>query len=108
MATCKTVTRAMLRQARKDAGMSQNDLGGLIGVTGSAVGQWESGASTPRWSMVAKLSEVLEINLQDDGADVLARVEQLERTVAVMGEQLETLLGDAVEIEADRARRPAR
>lgn len=52
---------ARIRQARMAAGISQIRLAGLLGVTRSAVSQWESQHGTvPRPEHLARLAELLE------------------------------------------------
>lgn len=51
----------MIRDARVDAGLSQDELGRRMGVTGQAVGQWENGVTLPKGFHVQQL--VLELGL---------------------------------------------
>ena len=43
----------LLKQCRKQQGMSQADLASKLGVTQQAVGKWESGKSSPDPATVA-------------------------------------------------------
>ena len=49
----------LLKQCRKQQGMSQADLASKLGVTQQAVGKWESGKSSPDPATVAKIAELL-------------------------------------------------
>ena len=52
-----------LKQARELRGLSQADLGNLLGgQTSSAVTQWETGTSTPRTSNVMELPTLLNVS----------------------------------------------
>lgn len=48
-----------LREARKDAGLSQEELAEAVKVKGNSVSRWEIGESTPRKEVLAKISQVL-------------------------------------------------
>ena len=51
-----------LAAARKAAGLSQEQLGELLGVTRQAVSKWESGQTTPDVLTAARLCEALHIS----------------------------------------------
>ena len=46
-------------------GLSQYQLGALVGVSDKAVSKWENGVSKPRISTIVKLSEVLDIGTDE-------------------------------------------
>ncbi len=48
-----------LRQKRKEMGLKQSELGELLGVTGSAIGNYESDFSSPKAEILFKVFEVL-------------------------------------------------
>ena len=50
---------------RERAGLSQYQLGALVGVTDKAVSKWENGASKPRIGIIRKLSEVLDVGVDE-------------------------------------------
>lgn len=60
MATITPFADRLLR-ARKDAGMMQADLAKRLGVSTSAVGQWEVGLTQPSRRNLTKLAEVLGV-----------------------------------------------
>lgn len=53
---------------RKRLGISANDLGKLIGVTGVSVYSWESGKTQPRPAQVAKLAAIRKIGKKEAAA----------------------------------------
>ncbi len=48
---------------RTEKGLSQNQLGDLLGISGKAVSKWETGNSKPHVEMIKKLSLVLGIEI---------------------------------------------
>ncbi len=65
---------------RKEKGLTQRQLGEAIGVTGSAVSQWESGG-TPDISLLPVLSDVLGVTVDALFGRCEARREDMEETV---------------------------
>lgn len=51
-----------ISQARKRAGLSQEQLGEQLGVSRQAVSKWESGQTNPDVSYVARMCRVLEVS----------------------------------------------
>lgn len=51
-----------IKQAREYAGYTQQELGSLVGITGSALTNYEKGSSTPRYSILIKIMDVLNID----------------------------------------------
>ena len=49
----------LLKQCRKQQGMSQAERASKLGVTQQAVGKWESGKSSPDPTTVARIAEIL-------------------------------------------------
>lgn len=50
---------------REKKGLSQYQLGALVGVTDKAVSKWENGASKPRINTVKKLAQVLDVGIDE-------------------------------------------
>lgn len=48
-----------LKQRRKDMGLKQSELGKLLGVTGSAIGNYENDFSSPKADILYKAFDVL-------------------------------------------------
>lgn len=61
----KVKTGALIKEARTKKNLTQCELGDLIGVTNKAVSRWENGESFPDVGVIEKLSEVLDIRIQD-------------------------------------------
>ncbi len=51
-----------LRRRRKELGYSREDLAKMLGVTVSAVGNYETGVSSPRESVLLRLFDVLQVD----------------------------------------------
>lgn len=50
----------LIKSLRREKGLSQEELGDLVGTEGNLVSRWERGTSTPSLHYMHKLSEVLE------------------------------------------------
>lgn len=50
---------------RERCGLSQYQLGALVGVSDKAVSKWENGVSKPRTNTIRKLSEVLDVSVDE-------------------------------------------
>lgn len=50
---------------RERCGLSQYQLGALVGVSDKAVSKWENGASKPRTDTIRKLAEVLHVSIDE-------------------------------------------
>lgn len=53
-----------LKTARKQKGLSQAELGKLLGVQAQTVGRWETGKSKPNLETINKLCEALDVPLR--------------------------------------------
>ena len=50
---------------RLAAGLSQHELAAALGVTQSAVSQWESGETTPRFASLIDIAAVIGVPVSD-------------------------------------------
>ena len=50
----------LLKALRREKGLSQEELGDLVGTEGNLVSRWERGTSTPSLHYMHKLSEVFD------------------------------------------------
>lgn len=55
-----------LRKAREARGIRKSQLARAMGITGPAISQWESGATTPELFRFAQLVEILGLDTQDE------------------------------------------
>lgn len=59
-----------LRQAREQAGLTQQALADKLGVTKSAIGNYENGVSSPKWDILIQIFDILHVDpnflYQDD------------------------------------------
>ena len=54
-----------LKNARKDCHLTQKEVAERLGVVESCYANWEQGRTEPSISSLRKLSEILQINLDD-------------------------------------------
>ena len=54
-----------IRARRKELDMSQPDLARAVGVTRSAVSQWERGETSPTYKTLLKVAKVLGMSARD-------------------------------------------
>lgn len=52
-------------ELRKEKGLSQKELGALIGVSNKAVSKWETGAAVPKTETIIKLASALGITAEE-------------------------------------------
>ena len=55
----------LIATLRLEKGMSQSELGLILGVTNKAVSRWETGRGYPDTALLLKLAEVLEITVDE-------------------------------------------
>ena len=53
---------------RTEKGLSQVQLGDMLGVTNKAVSKWETGASKPTITKLTKLSKIYNVGIDELGA----------------------------------------
>lgn len=89
-----------LKRMREAAGIaSQRALGDLIGVSGSAVGEWERDESTPTRENLRAIEEALGVErgtlaslLGEDGRTIPEQIAELKEQVRRQGEQIAEIL----------------
>ncbi len=54
-----------LAALRQEKGMTQKELGALMGVSDKAVSKWEMGAAKPRTDTLVKLSELFSVSMEE-------------------------------------------
>lgn len=87
-----------LRGRRAEANLSQGELGAAIGVSGSAVGNWERGEDEPSRANVAALERALGLEPGDlsrhlgyGPADAVPTQQQLMEMVQALSAQVQTM-----------------
>ncbi|MCM1114075.1 MAG: helix-turn-helix domain-containing protein [Clostridium sp.] len=50
---------------RKEKGISQKELGAMLGVSNKAVSKWETGAAAPKTETLIKLAEIFNLSVDD-------------------------------------------
>lgn len=58
-------TGERIRAARKNAGLTQEDLGKKLGVSYVGISQWENNVRNPKFSTLARIADALNIPVQD-------------------------------------------
>lgn len=56
----RTAFRTLLKTAREQARLTQRELAAAVGVSPSAVAQWEGGSSAPREDLATRLEQTLD------------------------------------------------
>lgn len=54
-----------IRKIREKRGLSQDDLGNLLSVSGKTVSSWEIGRTEPNMGKIQELSQILGVNISD-------------------------------------------
>lgn len=84
-----------LRQAREQSGFTQQDLAEKLGVTKSAVGNYENGVSSPKWDVLLKIFDVLQVEpnflYQDSFSSELSGAVQLTPRQSALLESFDQL-----------------
>ena len=65
----------MIREARKAKGLTMKQLGAMLGVSESAMSQYETGKRRPDYELLLKLSEILDCSV-----DYLLRGDDVNNT----------------------------
>lgn len=60
-----------LKQFRESKGFSQTDLGNMVGLKQTTISQYENGSRKPNLTTAKKLSDALEISLDDFFCSIL-------------------------------------
>lgn len=82
--------RRVLQAARMDAGLSQRDLARKLGVSYSAVSQWEMGSTAPRQAKVRELERALNLEDGDLGQHLgYLPASAQERALVTVGDAIE-------------------
>ena len=104
-----------IKDARIDNRLMQKDLARMLNVGPSTVSMWEAGTRTPDLQMVAKISKILNISLEDlledkllgividnDNAPENIKIAIKEKAPDISRSDLETILNQMDESEIDQ------
>lgn len=89
-----------IREQRLNAGLSQEKVAELVGVSRQAVTKWESGQSAPSTENLLKLAEIF-----GTGLDLLAATDEINENQLSMEEQIAAALKQEKERRAQERRR---
>ena len=69
-----------IAKLRKKKGLTQDELGNMLGISGKSVSKWERGLNMPDISLICKLSEVFDVDLNQllNGEDTIKSVVDLQ------------------------------
>lgn len=70
---------------RKSLGLSQNELGERVGVSGTVVSKWENGNAKPHPDVIRKLAELFEITADELLLDEKSTEKQITKIVITGG-----------------------
>ena len=97
-----------LRQAREQAGFTQQDLAKKLGVTKNAISNYENGVSSPKWEILVEIFDILHVDpnflYQDDFSSELAEAHVLtpqQSTLLAAFDQLNEISIHALREEGD-------
>lgn len=65
MSPRETGNQSKIARKRIEAGLTQSQLGALVGVQGTYVGAWERGERKPKLDALMRLAAVLECDVAD-------------------------------------------
>ena len=79
-----------LQYLRKEAGLTQEQLAGKLGVTRQTVSKWENGASVPDADILSQMASVLDVSVSELlGISVeTSSKEDYAKILAVLNEEL--------------------
>ena len=78
----------LIRAARKSRGLTQNELAHAMGITGSAIGQYECGVRTPKYETVERISSALSVPTSSLMPGVSSEIERLTNRCARYAEEI--------------------
>ena len=87
------MTGQQIAQLRKERGMTQGDLAGMLHVSVAAVSKWERGLNFPDLTILEPLADALDTNAADLLGLQNAPVEEVIRDMVVISEEHKTEAG---------------
>lgn len=80
-----------IRAARKARGLTQTELAHAMGITGAAIGQYETGIRTPKHETVARIAHALSVPICSLVPDFAPEIERLTDRCARYAEEIAVL-----------------
>ncbi|WP_158098255.1 helix-turn-helix transcriptional regulator [Faecalibacterium sp. An192] len=90
-------TGQLIKAARKKAGMTQEELGKKIGVSGSSMAQWENDLRNPKLDTLQRIAAALGVPVQDLISDWEAVDKEEFKRVFIYGEGIKDRIDAALD-----------
>lgn len=90
-------TGQLIKAARKKAGVTQEELGKKIGVSGSSMAQWENDLRNPKLDTLQRIASALGVPVQDLISDWEAVDKEEFKRVFIYGEGIKDRIDAALD-----------
>lgn len=90
-------TGELIKAARKKAGMTQEELGSKLGVSGSSIAQWENDLRNPKLDTLQRIASALGVPVQDLISDWEAVDKEEFKRVFIYGEGIKDRIDAALD-----------
>ena len=90
-------TGQLIKAARKKAGMTQEELGKKIGVSGSSMAQWENDLRNPKLDTLQRIAAALGVPVQELISDWEAVDKEEFKRVFIYGEGIKDRIDAALD-----------
>lgn len=90
-------TGQLIKAARKKAGMTQEELGKKIGVSGSSMAQWENDLRNPKLDTLQRIASALGVPVQELISDWEAVDKEEFKRVFIYGEGIKDRIDAALD-----------
>ena len=90
-------TGELIKAARKKAGMTQEELGSKLGVSGSSIAQWENDLRTPKLDTLQRIASALGVPVQELISDWEAVDKEKFKRVFIYGEGIKDRIDAALD-----------
>ena len=90
-------TGELIKAARKKAGMTQEELGSKLGVSGSSIAQWENDLRNPKLDTLQRIAAALGVPVQELISDWEAVDKEEFKRVFIYGEGIKDRIDAALD-----------
>lgn len=90
-------TGELIKAARKKAGMTQEELGSKLGVSGSSIAQWENDLRNPKLDTLQRIASALGVPVQELISDWEAVDKEEFKRVFIYGEGIKDRIDAALD-----------